>query len=60
MVRAYTIRIYSDQGKVVWSELTQFAFTLIRESSMIRAYICIYYDQAGKAIWSELHGLDLL
>ena len=76
MVRAYTICLYSDQGeqygqslhnlslllsgKAVWSELTQFAFTLISESSMVRAYtICLYSDQ-GKQYGQLLHTLPLL
>ena len=60
IVKAYTLCIYSDQGKqysqglhslylllpekVVRTELTTFAFTLIREVSMVRAYIIGFYS----------------
>ena len=59
-VRVYTIRINSDQGKAVWSELTQFANTLIRENSMVRAYTFRIYSDQGKQYGQSLHNLPLL
>ena len=76
LVRVYTICLYSDQekrygqslhnlpllcsGKAIWSELTQFAFTLIRESGMVRAYTICLYSKQGKQFGQSLHNSHLL